>query len=72
MPGSQAPWEDWGTMTLTTLIALNAVFAAIVIYPVAFLHAHSVRQDRRHALSHLRSLRAVELDRDRNRDQVAA
>ena len=59
-------------MTLTTLIALNAVLAAIIVYAVVYLHSHSVRHDRRHALSHLRSLRAVEQDRDRNRDQVAA
>ena len=37
-------------MTLTTLITVNAVLAAIVVYGIVLLHAHSVRHDRRHAL----------------------
>ena len=57
-------------MTLTTLITVNAVLAAIVLYSSAFLLAHSVRHDRRHALGHLRSLRAA--DPVRERDRIAA
>jgi len=57
-------------MTLTTLITVNAVLAAIVLYAIVLLHAHSVRHDRRHTLGHQRSLRALE--RERNRDRIAA
>ena len=57
-------------MTLTTLITVNAVLAAIVLYGIAFLLAHSVRHDPRHALGHVRSLRAVEPVRER--DRIAA
>lgn len=57
-------------MTLTTLITVNAVLAAIIVYGIVFLHAHSVRHDRRHAKGHLRSLRAVEPARER--DRIAA
>ncbi len=57
-------------MTLTTLITLNAVLAAIVFYGIVLLHAHSIRNDRRHALSHQRSLTALEPER--SRDRIAA
>ena len=57
-------------MTLTTLITVNAVLAAIVAYGIVLLHAHSVRHDRRHALGHQRSLQAVPAERDR--DRIAA
>ncbi len=57
-------------MTLTTLMTVNAVLAAIIVYGVVFLHAHGVRHDRRHTKGHLRSLRAVEPARER--DRIAA
>ena len=57
-------------MTVTTLITVNAVLAAIVVYAVVLLHAHSVRHDRRHALKHQRSLQALEPER--SRDRIAA
>jgi hypothetical protein len=57
-------------MTLTTLITVNAVLAALVCFTVVWLHAHGVRHDRGHAQSHLRSLRAVEPVREH--DQIAA
>lgn len=60
-------------MTITTLITVNAVLAAIITYGVVFLHAHSVQHDRRHAQGHLlsrRSLQAVEPARER--DRIAA
>ena len=57
-------------MTLTTLITVNAVLAALVLFTIVWLHAHGVRHDLRHAQSHLRSLRAVEPVRDY--DQIAA
>jgi hypothetical protein len=57
-------------MTITTLITVNAVLAAVVLYGIAFLLAHSVRHDRRHSLGHLRSLRAAEPARER--DRIAA
>jgi 4-hydroxy-3-methylbut-2-enyl diphosphate reductase IspH len=40
-------------MSLTTLIIVNAVLAAIVIWGIVVLHAHGVRHDRRHAERHL-------------------
>jgi hypothetical protein len=57
-------------MTLTTLITVNAVLAALVSFTIVWLHAHGVRHDRGHAQSHLRSLRAVEPVREH--DQIAA
>ena len=57
-------------MTLTTLITVNAVLAAIVVYGIVWLLAHSVSRDRRHAESHLRSRKAVE--HVRGRSQIAA
>jgi hypothetical protein len=57
-------------MTVTTLITVNAVLAAIVVYAVVLLHAHSVRHDRRHALRHQRSL--LQLAQERSRDRIAA
>jgi hypothetical protein len=57
-------------MTVTTLITVNAVLAAIVVYAVVLLHAHGVRHDRRHALRHRASLRALEPER--SRDRIAA
>jgi hypothetical protein len=59
-------------MTITTLITVNAVLAAIIVYAIAWLHAHGVRHDRRHAESHLGPLRAVEPVRMREHDRVAA
>ena len=59
-------------MTLTTLITVNAVLAAIVAYGIVWLHAHGVRHDRRHAAAHLRSLRAVQPGRERERGRIAA
>ena len=57
-------------MTLTTLITVNAVLAAIVVYGVVWLLAHSVGHDRRHTEHHLQSRTGVEPVRDR--DQIAA
>jgi hypothetical protein len=57
-------------MTLTTLITVNAVLAAIVVYGIVWLLAHSVSRDRRHAESHLWSRKAAEHVRERN--QIAA
>jgi hypothetical protein len=57
-------------MTVTTLITVNAVLAAIVVYAVVLLHAHSVRHDRRHALRHQRSL--LQSAQERSRDRIAA
>jgi nitrogen fixation-related uncharacterized protein len=58
-------------MTLTTLITVNAVLAAIILYAIVWLHAHGVRHDHRHAESHLgSSLQAAEPARER--DRIAA
>lgn len=57
-------------MTLTTLITVNAVLAALVFYAIVLLHAHGVRHDRRHALGHQRALRSLEAER--SRDRIAA
>ena len=54
-------------MTLTTLITVNAVLAAIIIYGIVFLHAHGVRHDRRHAEHHVGPLREAEPVRERER-----
>ena len=54
-------------MTLTTLITVNAVLAAIVAYGIVFLLSHGIRHDRRHNRSHLRPVRAVEPARERDR-----
>ena len=47
-------------MTLTTLITVNAVLSAIVVYGVVRLLAHSVGHDRRNTEHDLRSLTTVE------------
>lgn len=52
-------------MTLTSLILVNAVLAAVVLYSISFLLSHSVRHDRRHYLSHIRSLRPAGRERAR-------
>jgi hypothetical protein len=57
-------------MTLTTLITVNAVLAAIVLYGIALLLAHGVRHDRWHSLGHTRSLRVAAPARER--DRIAA
>jgi hypothetical protein len=35
--------KAWG-MTLTTLITVNAVLGAVVVYGLVLLHAHAIRQ----------------------------
>jgi hypothetical protein len=36
-------------MTLTTLITVNAVLGAIVVYGIVLLHAHGIRRGREEA-----------------------
>jgi hypothetical protein len=51
-------------MTLTTLITLNAVLGAIVVYGIVLLHAHGIRRGREEA-----QVRALP---ERDRDRIAA
>ena len=54
--------KAWG-MTLTTLITVNAVLGAVVVYGLVLLHAHGIRQGRVEAEAHVRRL--PERDEDR-------
>jgi hypothetical protein len=50
-------------MTLMTLITVNAVLGAVVVYGLVLLHAHGIRQGRVEAEAHVRRL--PERDEDR-------
>jgi hypothetical protein len=50
-------------MTLTTLITVNAILGAAVVYGLALLLTHGIRTDRRQALAHVRVLPRNEQDR---------
>jgi hypothetical protein len=54
-------------MSLTTLIIVNAVLAALVIWGIVVAHAHSVRHDRRHAEQHLGATTAATAAPERER-----
>jgi hypothetical protein len=50
-------------MSLTTLITVNAVLGAIVVYGLVLLHAHGIRQGRMDAEAHVPAI--PESDEDR-------
>jgi hypothetical protein len=54
-------------MSLTTLIIVNAVLAAIVIWGIIVLHAHGVRHDQRHAEGHVGAQTAAAAAPERER-----
>lgn len=54
-------------MTLTSLITLNAILMAVVVYGVVFLLAHGIRSDR----SAVEAVKVRQLPR-RESDRIAA
>jgi hypothetical protein len=59
-------------MALTTVITVNALLAALVVFTIVWLHAHGIRHDRRHAQGHLRLQQAVEPAREQDRMTVSS
>ena len=55
--------QGWG-MTLTTLITVNAVLGALVVYGIVLLHAHGIRHGREEAQVHALP--------EREQDRIAA
>ncbi len=54
-------------MTLTTLITVNAILAAAIVYGIVFLLHHGIRSDVRAVEQHLKSTLHHLPQRDRDR-----
>lgn len=57
-------------MTVTTLITVNAILAALVVYGIVFLLTHGIRSDVRVVEQHLKA--SLHRLPERRRDRLAA